>query len=387
MVTDEARRPIDFAVPLPLVLGLIAVAFALMGLVLRYAAYAHMVPDATIGNFANGLCRWDCNWYVKIAESGYDPFPVPNNISAGNWAFFPLYPLFVGLLRIITGLPTMPLATATSILLSAASAFVAWPLLEKNLRAYTLYCAFLLSGPFSIYFTTFYTEVAFILLSNCVFLALRRSNYVVAGAFAALLSATRIVGVFIVFAIAIQGFMDYRAKQGSAAGFMRATLRQPQLVLAVFLAPLGLFAYMGYLYFLMGDGLAFQHVQRAWARVSGNPLDFLWQAITWIDRTGFWISPPQQLATATFCGLALTGLLAWRRQYAAVAFCLVCIVLPLTAGMASMLRFVVALSPLMLALMGLLARSRLAFLASLCIFIVADYFCTIGWLTEYLSLV
>ena len=387
MVTDEVRRPIDFALPMPVVLGLIPLGFALLGLAIRYAAYAHIVPDANVANFANGLCRWDCNWYVKIAESGYDSFPVPNKISAGNWAFFPLYPFFVGLLRLISGLPTMPLATATSIVLSMASTFVAWPLLERNLRAYTLYCSFLLCGPFSIYFATFYTEVAFILLTNCVFLALKRSNYIVAGLFGALLSATRIVGVFIVFAIAVQGLMDYRSKHGSTAGFIRTSLKQPQLLAAIFLAPLGLFAYMAYLYFLMGDGLAFQHVQRAWARVSGNPFDFLWQAITWVDRTGFWISPPQQLATAAICGFALVGVLIWRRQYAPAIFCLVCIVLPLFAGMASMLRFVVALSSLMLALMGLLAKYRLVFLTMLAMFVVADYFCTIGWLTEYLSLV
>ena len=55
--------------------------------------------------------------------------------------------------------------------------------------------------------------------------------------------------------------------------------------------------------------------------------------------------------------------------------------------MASMLRFVVALSPIMLAAMSLLARWRWLFAVSLIAFVAADYFFTVGWLREWLALV
>ena len=89
--------------PLGLVLILIPLALAIAGLAIRYLAYAATVPDASIASFAQGMCRWDCSWYVKLSQTGYDPFPVPTMINAGNWAFFPLYPILVAIVRHIAG--------------------------------------------------------------------------------------------------------------------------------------------------------------------------------------------------------------------------------------------------------------------------------------------
>jgi hypothetical protein len=281
----------------------------------------------------------------------------------------------------------MNIASAVSIGFSIAASFTAWPLLGRNLRAYTLYSAFLLCGPFSIYFTTFYTEVLFVLLTNCVLLALRRANWVAAGGFAGLLSATRIVGVFIVFAIALQYLIDYRSRGGTLRGFLPAVWRRPEIVLALLLAPVGTFAYMAYLHGFMGDALAFSHVQRAWGRVPGNPFVYLWIGLTDMPKTGFWPSTNQWLGLSAVAGLVLTGVLAWRRRWAEALFCIVCLVVPLSAGMASMLRFVVALSPIVLLAIGLLARWRPLFIVTLLAFVAADYFFTVGWLSEWLALV
>ena len=47
-------------------------------------------------SFADGLCAWDCNWYVQIADQGYDQTPHTGmNGNAANWPFFPLYPLLM----------------------------------------------------------------------------------------------------------------------------------------------------------------------------------------------------------------------------------------------------------------------------------------------------
>ena len=123
--------------------------------------------------------------------------------------------VLVGIVRALTGLETIVAATGLSLLVCVATARVAWPLLGRNLRAYTLFSAFLLAGPFSIWFTTFYTEVLFLFLTVCVFAALQARRILLAGVFAALLSATRIVGVFIVFAIVIEIWLAHRAAGGS----------------------------------------------------------------------------------------------------------------------------------------------------------------------------
>jgi hypothetical protein len=375
------------AVPHAAMLVGIPLGLAVLGFAIRLAAYLKAGWEPHVWTYPDGLCRWDCQWYVTLATTGYDSFPVPGLLDAGNWAFFPLMPLLVGAGHRWTGLPVMDVASTLSIVFSILAALVAWPLLERNRRAYVLYCAFLLCGPFSIYFTTFFTEVLFVLLTNCVLLALRRRNWLAAGGFAGLLSATRIVGVFMVLAIALQYLLDYRRHGGTLRGLLPELCKRPAIVLAILLAPLGTFAYMAYLHGYIGDALAFSHVQRAWGRVPGNPFVYLWIGLSDLPKAGFWPSTNQWLGLAALAGLGLTGILAWRRRFAEALFCLVCLIVPLSAGMASMLRFVVALSPIMLLAMALLARHRLVFILSLIGFVAADYFFTIGWLAEWLTLV
>lgn len=381
-----ALRP-SRTLPIGLVLVLIPLALAIAGLAIRYLAYAATVDDPSIANFAQGMCRWDCAWYVKLSQTGYDPFPVPTMINAGNWAFFPLYPILVAIVRTLTGLQTIVAATGLSIVLCIVSARVAWPLLGKDLRAYTLFSAFLLAGPFSIWFTTFYTEVLFLLLSLCVFAALQKKRFLLAGIFAALLSATRIVGVFIVFAILIEIWQSHRAAGGSWRDFVPAVLKQPAHLLALFIAPLGLFAYMAYLHFQIGDALAFSHVQRAWSRPTGNPVVFVWNALTSFPKQGWLPTPPQQLAVAVLVGSALSIVLLVKKRYGMAVYALICLTLPLFAGMASVLRFTAALAPMPLMLTELLASRRWLFAVALLTFLAAGYLTTIGWLTGYLSLV
>jgi len=381
-----ALRP-PKTLPLGVVLVLIPLALAIAGLAIRYLAFAATVPDASMASFAQGMCRWDCAWYVKLSQTGYDPFPVPTMINAGNWAFFPLYPILVAIVRTLTGLETIVAATGLSILLCIASARVAWPLLGKDLRAYTLFSAFLLAGPFSIWLTTFYTEVLFLFLTLCVFAALRNRQFLLAGLLAALLSATRIVGVFIVFAILIEIWQAHRANGGSWRDFVPAVLKRPEQLLALFIAPLGLFAYMAYLHFHIGDALAFSHVQRAWSRPSGNPVVFVWNALTSFPRQGWAPTPSQQLGVAVLVGYALSIVLLVRKRYGMAVYSLICLTLPLFAGMASVLRFTAALAPMPLMLTELLASRRWLFAVALLGLLAAGYLTTIGWLTGYLSLV
>ena len=382
-----APRPIGLRVPLAVTIALIPVAFILIGLVIRYFAYASVVSDETITGFPMGLCRWDCGWYVYMAEHGYHGFPTPGQNAAGNWAFFPLMPMVVGVFRAITHLPTMPLATGISIAMSYATSVLAWPLLGRNLRAYTLFSAYLLAGPFSIYFTTFMTEAAFILLTTGVLLALERKAYLAAGLVAGLLSATRIVGVVMSVAMLVQLFAEHRAANRPLRSFVPDVLKRPDVVLGLLLAPLGAFVYMAFLNWWIGDGLAFLHVQRAWARAYGNPLTFVWDALTDFPKAGLVPTFPQQLAVAVITGYALMGVLVWRRKWAGATFSLISLTIPLFAGMASTLRFTAALAPLAIEGAKILGANRIVFALALVGFLVADYFVTTNWITGALSLV
>ena len=368
-------------------LVLVPLVCALAGLIIRYLAYVGTIPDASPSQFVAALCEWDCNWYVGIAEAGYDVFPVAGMINAGNWAFFPAYPLLVGALARLSGLPVLYVAFGLSTLLAMLAARLAWPLLGGSIRAYILFSVFLLAGPFAMYFTTFYTEVLFLLLTIGVFRALDRRRFLLAGLIAAVLSATRIVGVFIVFAMLVEVWRAHRESGGTWRDFVPATLQRPDLVLAFALAPLGLFAYMAFLHLQVGDALAFSHVQRAWGRPLGNPLEFWWLAISDFPKEGYWPTPSQQLATATLVGLLACLALIWRRRFAMALYGIICLVLPLFAGMASTLRFTAGLAPVPLVLADLAGRSRIVAALSVLVLLVGGYFGTVGWLTGYLSLV
>lgn len=386
MTDAVALRPAR-TVPIEVTLVLIPLVAAVVGLVLRYLAYAATVDDASLANFADGLCRWDCSWYVHLAEVGYDGFPTPNLINGGNWAFFPLYPMIVGVLVKLTALPTMLVATATSIAFSIGAIRIAWPLLGRNLLAYTLFAVFLLAGPFSIYFTTFYTEVLFLFLTICVFAALMERRWLLAGLFAAGLSATRIVGVFIVFAMLVEVWLDHRERGGTFRDFIPAVFRRPDLLLSFALAPLGLFAYMAFLHFKVGDGLAFQHVQRAWGRPFGLPPVFVWNALLSAPKEGFVPTASQVLGATTILGYGLSIVLLAKKRFGMATYSLVALTLPLFAGMASMLRFVSGLAPMPLLLCELLGKNRIVFALSLLLMLAGAWYGTVGWLTQYLALV
>ncbi|MER8475787.1 hypothetical protein [Mesorhizobium sp. M1163] len=365
----------------------VPLAFVVSGLAIRYAAFASVSAEPGFAAYAQALCRWDCAWYVGISEHGYERFPIPGQSNVGRWGFFPLYPMLVAAIRSVFRFPTILVASITSIACSYAACLVAWPLLEKNMRAYVLYCAFLLSGPFSYHFTTFLTEPLFVLLTSCVFLALKRSSYLAAGLSSALLSATRLVGVLVVFATVIQMFTDYRAKGGSTLSFPRWLLGRPDLLVAIFISPAGLFAYILFLYLTVGDGFAFLHVQRAFGRVPGNPLAFIWDGFSAVPTTGWLPTAPQWSALAALIGLALSAVLAVRRQYGAALFCACCIILPLITNLASMVRYVVGLAPLTILLAMLSSASKPTFLAALALFLGACYFMTVAWIGGYLALV
>jgi hypothetical protein len=384
MTTQEMARPEPLALPEALAIVAVPVVCAAVGLTLRYLAWRSTGGDADYAAFAEGLCRFDCHWYVRIAEEGYDRYPVP---WMGNWAFFPLDPLVMALIHWFVAGSMIQMATAVSILVSGVAVVLSWPLFEGNWRGYILFAVFVLCGPFSVYFTTFYSETAFLMLTIAVFVQLQRSRYLAAGIFGALLSATRIVGVFAVVPILVQVFEDHRAAGGRVRDFPRAVLGRADLVLAILVAPLGLFIYMSYLYVHMGDGLAFQHVQRAWARILAFPLWFLWIGITDLPDSGWWPSPHQLTVIAIVSGFALTGWLFWRRQHPAAWFSLICLLLPSFAGLASMLRFTVAQAPLMIALMKLLARWRPVFALALLGMLAGDFYVTEAWVHGFITLI
>jgi hypothetical protein len=186
----------------------------------------------------------------------------------------------------------------------------------------------------------------------------------------------------------LQAVLDHFRRGGTWRNLVPGLLGQPTLVLAIFLAPVGCFVYMAFLHYWIGDALAFSHVQRAWGRTVGNPLFYLWRGLTtWPPAGTWWPTTSQVLALSAVLGLALTLVLAWRRQWSAALFTFLCVVIPLAAGVASMLRFMAGMPTVTITAMTLLAANRWIFVLCLVAMLLGAWFVTLAWLGGYLALV
>ena len=89
-----------------------------------------------------------------------------------------------------------------------------------------------------------------------------------AGVFAALASATRIVGCTLIVVLLIEMYIDSYKKQEVMSKRILYTvqdiIKDGRKLLSLALCPLGIFVYMTFLKNFCGDAWAFYHVQRAW---------------------------------------------------------------------------------------------------------------------------
>lgn len=377
MTTDTAHEQLPSAPRRAIWLVVVPVGLALLGVLLRYLAYLSINPAGSASGFTSAMCVWDCYWYGDIAQHGYQSHPEVLNFGGpagiANWAFFPLYPLLIGGIQRLVPVPASLLGAIVSPLLTLGAAWLSRPLFAEDRRGYFLFAAFLLCGPFSFYFSTLYSESLFLLLTILAFVQLGRRNYLAAGLLGALLSATRVVGVLFVFSMLAEALIELARRP------WREGLRRPDIALGVVLAPLGFFAFSAWLYFVTGDALAFVHIQRGWDREPVGPVIAVWAALT---APGGQVRDALPLGIAAVVGLALCGVLAWRRELPQAIFCTLALVFALNNGVESVLRFVVGLAPLGIVLCQLLARRRWLFWVSLLVFLALDVEGTRLWLQQ-----
>ncbi|UJW87208.1 mannosyltransferase family protein [Devosia sp. SL43] len=356
------------------------VLLALAGLALRYAVFANTAGHSGLIAYADALCVWDCAWYKHIIEHGYDLEPSGAfRPGAANWAFFPLYPLAAGATHYLTGLPISLAGMLVSTTFIIAAILLGRPLFPND-RSYWMFAFLLTNGPFSVIFSTLYTESLFILLTVVTLARLQRGDVLYAGLAAGLLSATRTTGILMGPAILLEVVRQHFAAGGRLLGLPKAVITNSRTVLGLALAPVGALCYMVYLHVHMGDALAFAHIQRAWGRDIGDPLRALWSAITPTN-----VLHPDAMIIAVWGGAAIFGLaislfLAWRRLWGAALFSVLVILLSLGNGVGSMVRFIAGLAPISVGLARLLAANRIIAVLVLPPLLWLNWLVTTGWI-------
>jgi Gpi18-like mannosyltransferase len=196
--------------------------------------------------------HWDAAWYEQIVTQGYD---YADDGEMHNIAFFPLFPILVrsvmalGIPFVIAGFLVNNLA-----LLGAMILLYRWADERHGVNAARWATAVMAWCPFSLFGTVVYTEGLFLLLSTAALRAFEKQQYVRAGLWGALTTATRVTGVALIPTFLLVAWRERRPVTAYVAG------------LAV---GLGLLAYMVYCAIHVGDPLAFVHVQKAWGTASG----------------------------------------------------------------------------------------------------------------------
>jgi hypothetical protein len=300
---------------------------------------------------------WDGGWYFTIASAGYHYTPgVQSPI-----AFFPLYPLLVR--TVAWPLGSSPEAIlASGIAISSASFAAALVLLHRltvqltgsanTARRAVMYLAVF---PFSFYFTRFYSESLFLLLTvSAVTLALR-SRWLSAGMVGALAAATRPNGIVIALPLLFLACTD----RPQAAVLVRR-------LGALSLASLGPLAYSAYVFRLTGDPLMWLNAQEQWGYSLWHaPTQHLVTVATAVEQMGLYRyllqggDAPYELLYA----IVAVGALALVPRVASVcgaglaAYVLASILIPLSGNsLVGTGRYVSVLFPLFIALATLKSR-------------------------------
>lgn len=246
-----------------------AVLSVVMGLVaphLPAASGPHLAPPFTGHRWLRGWAQWDSGWYYQIATHGYSWV----RGQQATVAFFPAYPVLVGLLTVgranayVVGIGvTLVFGAAT------AALFFVWLRDRVSPRAAWAALGAFLLFPYAFYlYGVVYADALFIAALLGAFLLLEADRPVLAGLAGAVATAARPVGVVLVVALVVRA-LERRGALRPAGGGLVDLRRARAADAGVLLSLLGLAAWCAYLWSRFDDPFAFLTAQSAWHQGAG----------------------------------------------------------------------------------------------------------------------
>ncbi|HEV1997897.1 MAG TPA: hypothetical protein VGR61_07195, partial [Candidatus Dormibacteraeota bacterium] len=181
----------------------------------------------------------------------------------------------------------------------------------------------LLLYPGAVFLTFTYSEALALLFFVAAALAARRRRWWLAGALGALAAATRPTGVVIIVLLMVEYLMTERP---------RRLVHVPVLFIPI----LGTAAYCAYLWFTVGDPIAFIHSEQPFGRGLGIlPVEF---------ANGHWLTAPSFAIWVVAMAAALWSIRVVRPSYGAFATALL-LAAPLTGAFGSTSRYLLLAWP------------------------------------------
>lgn len=313
---------------------------------------------------------WDTGWFIDIARDGYMRSVIETGPlqGAANWAFFPLYPLAGRAVAALTGLPIFASLLLVSNLAFLAALLVVWRLCRALSDEQVATCCVTLLAfvPGSYVFSSGYSELLFLLWVAGTLAALHQRAWLLAGALAALATLTRNTGILLLLPMCVAWGAAWRG----------GTPRPIVFAAAVSLPLLALGGWMAFLWAWAGDPLAFVHIQAAWGRTPMLPTDVL------LAVTLYWRELPPELAPsamAAWLSVRLCGLVVRQRNWPHAVLAVAMVVVGLSSGLLSYVRFVLVMLPLFVAAAIPLARRPRVFAVGLGTLAILNGLMMVSW--------
>ncbi|PIY69375.1 hypothetical protein COY90_01010 [Candidatus Roizmanbacteria bacterium CG_4_10_14_0_8_um_filter_39_9] len=237
---------------------------------LGFFPYKDLLVQYHLPDFLSHLASFDGVHYTQIADNGY---------AEHEQAFFPLYPLlikgltFITQNRLVSGLIISNVAFLFGIMIffkylsligvenpgipSGADPPIrrGAPTGKDSRQNLSMIVIFLLLFPTSFFFGAVYTEGLFFFLFIASLYFLKKKNYWVAGIFAGLSSATRLMGIFLIIPFLVSFLTD------KSFNLKRYMVRVGHYLFLIFSPLIGFIMYSGYLWKTTGDPLYFFNAQ------------------------------------------------------------------------------------------------------------------------------
>jgi hypothetical protein len=244
------------------------------------------------GSFDDGILstwdRWDAPHYTDIAVFGYmarDPGTLvgPNGyeqVFPGDLdlyiVFYPLYPWLVGAVTALIGAPV-----AAAFLVTGIASLIVAPLLRRLVAADlgdvigARSAYFLLVFPTAYFLHIGYTEALFLALALGSFWLARTDRWWLAGGAAALATLTRVNGLLLLPALAVEAWLQWSA---DPARRLRVEW------VAIGGVVIGLAGYLALNAAVYGDAFAFARIQSEhWHKELAPPWEGIGSALGWLE--------------------------------------------------------------------------------------------------------
>jgi hypothetical protein len=212
---------------------------------------------------------FDSGWYLSISVHGYQAAAssAADTLGQANYNFFPLYPLLMRSLTILTKDHYLAgLALSNTCLFLACISLYKLMRLDSDHETALASIRYLLIFPVSFILSGVFTESLFLLLAIMCFYYAKRHRWLLVGISGFLLALTRSVGILVFIPL----LYEYVRQKDFKVRRLRPDIGFLMLI------PLGLFVFAVHNYLLTGDYLATVHIQETgWGHELTNPLEFL----------------------------------------------------------------------------------------------------------------